>query len=225
MMGWEVRRRRSRPFRPLDLPVEPRTLLDVGAADGTPELYDAYPDALIVAFDPLIEQLDLLRKKLNPRECEPVQIALGKATGRAELAVDQMNLFKSSLHPRTALTRSNGPTMAQTVSVRALDDLVRERGWAPPFILKIDTEGHELEVLEGAMETLMKTAAIYCETSVAPRFEDGYRFSDIAAFLIASGFELCDVLAAPRLPDGRTSYLDCVWIPRTPSGRAGVRQR
>ena len=212
-VGVDVRRYRPHPYRPRTLPLPPRTVLDVGAADGTAELYRAYPDALVVAVEPIVEQLDALRGVLAGLPAEFHAVAVGAEEGEAELDVDPSNLLKSSFSRRTALTASNVELAPRRVPVRTLDALLSEHAWGPPFILKIDTEGHDLDVLRGAEKVLANTVALYCETSLAPRFESGYLFRDIATFLLDRGFDLTDVLATARGPDGRTAVADCLWTP------------
>jgi FkbM family methyltransferase len=211
-IGLDVRRLRAHPWRPIQLALEVATILDVGAADGTPDLYRAYPSAKIVAIDPIAEQLARLRLKLGGRTAEYVEAALGDRDGSVELHVDRTNILKSSVSARTALTASDGRLEPRVVRVRRLDDVVAEHNWPAPFALKIDTEGQELAVLSGAEETLSGCAVVYCETSVAARFEGGYTFSDVARHMLGHGFELVDVIDAPTGRDGRTIFLDCVWL-------------
>lgn len=213
-LGLDVRRYRPHPYRPATLVAEPRTILDVGAADGTPELYDAFPKAFLVAFEPIAEQLARLGLLLGDRPAEFVTVALGNTDGKLELTIDTTNALKSSFHSRTPLTSSSGTTVGRCVDLRTLDQLAKTSNWQPPFALKIDTEGHELAILQGAPETLKRTAVLYCETTVGRRFEQGYQFSDVASLLFDRGFELVDVLTAPRGRDGRTLFLDTVWTPR-----------
>jgi FkbM family methyltransferase len=213
-VGLEVRRARPHPWRPEGVAIAAGTILDVGAADGTPELYAAFPDAHLVAFDPIPEQLERLRRSVESRESvELIEVALGSSPGRAELHIPTARPLKSSLHTRTALTAESGDYDTRAVQVRRLDDVVQEHTWPTPFILKVDTEGHDLEVLEGAVETLRACAVVYCETSLSRRFDGGYRFADMSRFMFDQGFDLVDVLDAPRARDGRTAYLDCVWVP------------
>lgn len=211
----ELRRYRPHPYRPAKVLAEPRTILDVGAADGTPELYTAFADAFIVAFEPLPEQLPRLRAGLETRSHQIIGVAVGSSDGTLDLAVDAINPLKSSFHPRTTFTRSAEHCVRRTVPVRTLDGLVSAGGWVPPYVLKVDTEGHELDVLKAATRTLERTVALYCETTVGQRFDGGYTFSEVAGFLIAQGFELVDLLAAPRGGDGRTLFVDAVWVPRS----------
>jgi FkbM family methyltransferase len=214
--GLEVRRRRTHPWRPPGTRVSARTIIDVGAADGTPDLYRAFPEAgLVVAFDPIPEQLAKVQRSVGTRNVELHDFALGSSPGSLELQLPDRDIFKSSFHPRTNLTAERGKSATRSVRIQRLDDVARECNWPSPFVLKIDTEGHDLEVLLGATETLAHCAVVYCETSLGSRFEGGYRFSELHQLLYERGFEIVDVLEAPRGPDARVLFLNCVWVPRS----------
>ncbi len=213
--GLEIRRSAEPPWRPPDASFSAGTILDVGAADGTPALYRAYPEARIVAVDPIAEQLARLQASLSGRPVEVFETALGSEPAVLELHMPERNLHKSSLHARTALTADRGKSEARQVPVTTLDELVGSNDWPAPYVLKIDTEGHDLEVLRGSVVTLRQCAVVYCETSLGARFESGYRFRDLSEFLFAAGFDLVDVLHIGRGITRHASYVDCVWVPRT----------
>jgi hypothetical protein len=58
----------------------------------------------------------------------------------------------------------------------------------PPIVLNIDTEGHELEVLEGSVKSLKIIDIVIMEVSVAKRFENSYTFEEIIHFMKRHGF-------------------------------------
>ena len=55
-------------------------------------------------------------------------------------------------------------------SVTTLDALRAERGWEGPFGLKIDAEGYEHRVIEGAAALLRDTQFVIAEVSVTRPF-------------------------------------------------------
>ncbi len=67
--------------------------------------------------------------------------------------------------------------------------------------LKVDTEGYELEVLQGAAETLLRCDFVLLELSVTHRFDDIAPPSRIVAELARAGLELRDILRSTG--DGR----------------------
>jgi hypothetical protein len=83
--------------------------------------------------------------------------------------------------------------------------------------LKIDTEGHEFEVLKGATETLHRSAAVMMEMSITERYVDGYVFSDVITLMRDRGFEIYDILfVAPEIrTNNRTKFVDALFVPVT----------
>lgn len=71
------------------------------------------------------------------------------------------------------------------VPMRTLDGVVPAR---PTRLLKIDVEGFELPVLQGAAETLAQTEIVYCELSTANCRRFGYEPQEVEALLLNSGF-------------------------------------
>lgn len=188
------------------------TLLDVGVAEGTPELYTTYPEAQIVLFEPRdISGVVAEYQKALPG-LEYVPVALGAEEGSLALQVAPGHGALASAYRRTALADRGVDWQTVEVPVRRLDDVVAEAGWRGPFGLKVDTEGHELAVLQGAVATLVDTRFVIVEASVKRRFEGSYAFPELVAFLHEQGFELLDVLNGHR-PAPR--FFDCLFVRST----------
>ncbi len=69
----------------------------------------------------------------------------------------------------------------------------------PIAFMKIDVEGSELRVLEGARQTLARTACVNCEMGEAHYRRYGYGMSDLIAHLQQAGLQTCVVDGARRL--------------------------
>jgi hypothetical protein len=72
-----------------------------------------------------------------------------------------------------------------------LDDVLKSRNDSPPYLLKIDVDGVELQILNGATQTLKKCACVIIE---CPMSLDHRMFFDRANFLNKSGFVLWDIV-------------------------------
>jgi FkbM family methyltransferase len=105
-----------------------------------------------------------------------IECALGSAPGRSGLNVTAETQF-SSLHVPTAETaaRFDRKTKYEVVEVeiRTLDEEApRMADWTAGrrIYLKLDTQGHDLAVLEGAGTFLQSVDAMQSEVAIRPRY-------------------------------------------------------
>ncbi|KIT15556.1 FkbM family methyltransferase [Jannaschia aquimarina] len=174
-------------------------IIDVGVLNGTPFLYDAFPDSHFILVDPLEESGAAIAAKWSHLSYEFHLTAAGASPGQLDLLVEPGRLARSSA------SRRAGPPSAtpRPIFVTPLDRITQGR--PGPFGLKIDTEGHEIEVLKGATETLKRCEFVIAEVSIKKRFAGGYRFSDMIGFMADHGFEahsfLSGLTRAPRMSD------------------------
>lgn len=188
---WNVDRLASYGF-------SPATVIDVGVADGTPPLYAAFPDAYLVLCDPLEEFEPALARIVSERPGEYFVGALGSAPGTVTMEVDP-NLHVSSTLPKVFPELD---TERRDVTLTTLDLMVAEHDWKPPFGLKLDTEGSEMEVLRGASDMLARTEFVISEVSVHERFQGACTCAELVAEMRTRGFEFCDLLDADVTPLG-----------------------
>ncbi len=187
-----------------------RTVIDVGVADGTPHLYEAFPEADLLLIDPLpVVERVAEALQAQGRSVRHHVGAVGRECASLAFGVADARQSRSSFHDRTSLTA--GPTTrAILVPVRTLDQVAA--GELPPFGLKIDTEGHEIEVLAGAAATLRQSAFVQMEVSVKRRFVGGYSFADAIACMADHGFALLDILSQPA---ASPKLLECLFVPHS----------
>jgi FkbM family methyltransferase len=205
--------------RPKGWPVESAarpvaSLIDVGCAFGTPEFYGLNKEASLLLVDPVAEYVPWIEKILAHRPGKYAITALGALAGEVELNVELDAPTRSSALRRTALTRTSGRVERRVVPVATLDSLVESLELRPPYGIKIDTEGYELEVLRGATQTLAKSELVIAETSVLPRFERSYSFLELLQYLDQAGFEVHGVVSAQADPQGLIRYLDVAFVPK-----------
>jgi len=144
---------------------EPGCIIDVGIATGTPGLYETYPDAMFVLFDPIAEN-EVFMKDICERypQARYYLAAAGSSHGRQTLSVDPT--YGGSRFVESVGRHSHG--VDREVPVLAIDDVVAELGCRGPFVIKVDTEGSELEVLEGAHQVMGDTEMLILESRTWP---------------------------------------------------------
>ncbi len=84
--------------------------------------------------------------------------------------------------------------------------------FAGPTLLKLDVEGYEAKVLQGARETLYDVDVIISEVSVAPRTEVGLSMPAYLSLLESFGFAAINVADISLLGrGGPIAYMDVVF--------------
>jgi FkbM family methyltransferase len=118
--------------------------------------------------------------------------AVGAAEGRAEMNISA-NSYSSSLLPIEQRHTENDPASRyiarESVHVTTLDAALLPL-LAPDarLLLKIDTQGYEAQVLEGAPSLLDRVHIVECELSLAPLYDGQPPFSEMLARLAVRGF-------------------------------------
>lgn len=140
---------------PVALP--PGAILDVGANIGLAAAWLArtFPGRPIHCFEPLVENVAMVRK--NCPGARVSAVAVGREPGRTTLRVDPDGVMASAIPTRWK-------TGERDLEVITLDDYTREHEPGAIALLKMDTEGMELDILDGAAETLARTHAAVMET-------------------------------------------------------------
>jgi FkbM family methyltransferase len=207
--------RRETGWRPENLRkpgLAPATVIDVGVARGTPSLYDAFPGAHLVLIEPLREFEGDLERISRRRGGEYVLTAVGAAPGRAELFVNSQMLYESSfLVNEWRPPEEHEALERREVEVTTLDALRAERGWQGPFGLKIDAEGYEHQVIEGATALLADAQFVIAEVSVTRPFAGGASFAGFIALMDRHGFAVHDLLDGSKRGIGGVEFVDVMF--------------
>jgi FkbM family methyltransferase len=203
--GWRTENLRKPGFTPA-------TVIDVGVADGTRYLYEAFPDAHLVLIEPLSEFEKHLQRICRDWGGEYVLAAVGPAPGRAEIHIDPAMLYESSLLVNELRPPEKNAALAhREIEVTTLDALMSERRWNGPFGLKIDAEGYEHRVIEGAGAVLRETQFVIAEVSVTRPFAGGISFADFIALMDGHGFAVHDLLDGQKRGNGGVEFVDALF--------------
>jgi FkbM family methyltransferase len=199
----------------------PRTIIDVGVADGTMDLYGPFPAARLLLVEPMREFRSAITSILARYGGHSFEVAAGAETG--ELAITFHDGVAAAHN--AAFTGDVEPGRhVRMVPIRRIDDLVDEAHMPGPYLLKIDVEGFEREVLKGAGGILADTDVIILETAFY-RF-DGARpiFHEVVADMAARGYVVFDMFDGWRRPLDQSLALYDVAFVRQDSALRGARQ-
>lgn len=171
-------------------------VIDVGANTGqyAKSIRRAGYRGRILSFEPLRDAWERcsVEASRDPYWALAARVALGATQGSVRINVAR-NSVSSSLLPMRDAHRSAAPASSyidtEVVEMRRLDDAARaeiERARRP--FLKIDTQGYEGEVLEGATGVRDKLQGIQLEISLTPLYEGAPALTDLLDLMARWGF-------------------------------------
>ncbi len=189
---------------------KPATVIDVGVATQTLELYEEFRDARLLLIEPLAEFEPFLRKTCASYRAQYVLAAAGEAPGTATINVHPDKDGSSLLKEVEGASVDGVP---REVPVVTLDQVCAEKGLAGPYLIKVDVQGAELRVLAGAERTLRETEAVILEVTLFGTMIGGPQVYDVAARMKQYGFVAYDMWGHNYRPfDGALCQLDMAFV-------------
>jgi FkbM family methyltransferase len=192
----------------------PQTVIDVGAAYGsfTGLCQTTFPHARYLLLEPLEEYRPLLEQTKQSSTCVDYCLAAAAAhEGHVEINVHPDLVGSSLCREVESGTGVNGVT--RTVRSVTLDRLLDEKGLPGPYLLKVDVQGAELEVLAGAERTLRDAELVVLEVSFFKFFEAGPECAEVIAYMKVRGFVPYDIVGRQYRPlDGALSQADLAFV-------------
>lgn len=165
------------------------TVFDVGANIGqSAQLYlQNFRAANVYSFEPVAatyRKLEALAQIHRPR-LRTFSCAMGATAGEVNIHVHAFDRMSSIPHRRP-------DDKAELVQQETLSDFCREEGIEKIDFLKIDTEGYELQVLEGAAPLLenQRIRLLLVECEPVAKSEYFVSFAEVSSFLYRFKYEL-----------------------------------
>ena len=169
-----------------------RTVIDVGANKGRAarRFRRLFPEARVHCVEPIPRLCRRLEQWAETQgdAVRVFELALARAPSERPLYVHRQSDILSTL----AVPAPGEAARYEPIPVRVetLDRLAAELSVAPEVLVKLDTEGLDLEVIRGGEETLRRAAAVIVEAAFYPNAdgEGAPTFEDIAAALRDLGY-------------------------------------
>ncbi len=194
---------------------EPSVVFDVGAHQGQTTLHfrKSFPAASIHCFEPVEANFNKL--KLNTKGKKKIRInrfALGSSN-------DYVKMTDSNSDQTHQVSRNHCKTLSNgdlpMVPMKTIDSYMEHEGIAGIDLLKIDVEGYELEVLEGAKNALERSLikVIFAECDFDPEDTQHTYFNELWNYLRSRNFSffgLYDVIHYERNQD--IGYCNALFI-------------
>ena len=197
-----------RRFKKLNLPVN--TVIDIGAAAGKWSLAarEIWPDTSYLLFEPLAErkkELEGLTKAYPNFHFVPR--AAGKESGSIKFVVTD-DLDGSGVASGDQL-KSN----VRSVEVSSIAEEIKKFGLNGPYLVKLDTHGFEVPILEGCTELLDQISVFIIESYGFRIAKNSLLFWEMCAYMDKIGFALFDIVdIMHRQKDGAFWQCDAFFI-------------
>jgi len=214
-------------------------IFDVGANNGLSleEFKTWWKSSIVHCFEPQEECLDILIKKSKAYKKSSFFInrtAVGKKeennvifyshdinsglSGFNKVDTDSLDsVFLNELKTTNSSTKlnqyMNKLNHERLVDVIRLDDYMVSHEIDRINLLKIDTQGHEPEVLSGLGKRLEDVDVVVTELMFYDYYNRSLSFTDIEKYLMPAGFQLYDISHIAKNPmNGRTDWVDVIYV-------------
>lgn len=199
------------------------TLVDVGARGTLDARWRRFADSLrVIAID--ADEAAPVHAEGAARH-DVIRAAVGAALGPSPFYITRSAGSSSTLRPNRALL-ARFPEAERfdvvnetTLVVQPLDEVLGAAGVTGVDFLKLDTQGSELAILEGAPVALASAVGVEVEVEFVQMYEGQPTFGDVDRFLTARGFELFDLnrvywrrRAGPPTGRGQLIFADALYL-------------
>jgi FkbM family methyltransferase len=167
-------------YRAAGLLTDRSVVIDAGANIGAFSVFagSLTPHGSVYAFEPDPRAFGLLEKNIaSYLNIRGYNIGLGDVSKRRKLYSLSHDTFNTTYEDsgRVEIVRSKGPVTAVDSQITTIDEFVAQQNINRVDFIKIDTEGYEAKVIEGARDTIKKHRPIIVMA--------GYHHSDDVAVL------------------------------------------
>lgn len=185
------------------------SVIDVGASDGrwSRVARKYFPQAACLLIEAQEEHRQALeRMKAQVQRVDYVIAAAGDKPGN--IYFDAEDLF-GGLASLTPVGRH-----CRVVPMITVDDEVSDRGLSPPYLLKLDTHGFELPILEGSRNTLAAASLVVIEAYNFKLTADSLKFHEMCTYMEEKGFSCIDIIEPMHRPGDKVFWqMDLVFMP------------
>ena len=182
----------------------PFTLIDVGAAGGVNRRYwKNFRNLTVVGFEPDEREFSKLQQSEGQHW---YQIALNSSDGVFDLNVTRHQTNTSLLEPNIELIKQLSLDVRDFDIIRkvplrcqTLDRVCADHGIVP-HVVKLDTQGTELDILKGGEACLRRSIfALEAEVEFLPLYNNQALFTDVHEYVSGLGFQLMGFLNPVRI--------------------------
>jgi len=194
------------------------TVLDVGASDGrwTELLQRRFGDAHyhLVEAKP-VHQPALKKYAESQSNVTFTQAAASNRVGTVEFFDPPEDTFGGRAADDYPFSEQQREHLIK-VKATTLSAEVKDHDLKPPYLIKLDTHGHETSILEGAADILPETCVLILELYNLKLGDDSMMFWEMCGWLEQRGFRCWDLFdVVRRSSDGVLWQFDALFLPES----------
>jgi len=230
--GYEIRRtvaRKSEPDAFFDMEQlctghDDLVVFDVGAHHGqtASDFRKAFPSARIFCFEPFAESFEILRSTVaGDRRIQIFNYGLSNCDGALDFNINPSSATNSLLQTDTAASLAWDQNLLETKEVvradfRTLDSVVRKLDLPKINILKLDVQGAEHMVVDGAAMSCQAGVIdmIYSEIITQPTYAGQKRVDAALAVFLDRGFDVHNIYNLSLTRNGKLRQVDVFFTRR-----------
>jgi len=191
------------------------TVVDIGAHNGDWAWSVLISSGVkrLIAMEPNPTSFTRLQNRVRPfPHCQCLNVAAGSGRALLPFQITKEARCCSLLLPQENIrdAYAGGMDVIEKIDVRVekLDDLLADTGEVS--LMKIDVQGYERDVLEGAKETLTRTKWLLIEVNFISHYAGDLLFADLDCLVRRNGFVLA-ALSAPFCKNGQVLWADALY--------------
>ena len=197
-------------------------IFDVGACTGSvsSQYNTLFKKTVIYSFEPYFPSFEILKKAMSRfNNVKVFNIALSDKTGQSAFHVNKSFATNSILETHADSGKNWDNEALNTIEeikidTITLDDFIDQNQIDKIDILKLDTQGTEYQILEGASKSIEqnKIPLIYLEIITMPTYQQQKSFDEILLLLRNKGFSLYNLYNYSYTKLGELRQVDAIFI-------------
>lgn len=205
-----------------ELGFNPKKIIDIGAYEGNwaTEINTIFPHAHILMIEGQKNKRPILLEKVKSIKNSTVKIALLGA----EVKDVKFNIYETA---SSVFTEDNETDASEElITLSLLDDIVKDTHFEQADLIKIDTQGYELEILKGGRNVFKSAQCVLLEVSLLGIYKEAPLVAEVIDYMKQNGFVLYDICSLMRRPYDKALFQsDFIFLKEEHPLRSSTRWR
>jgi FkbM family methyltransferase len=196
---------------------DPKNVIDIGAYEGhwTIDFLEVFPSSKVLMIEAQSKKETILNAVKNKFSGVDYSIGLLSSVDNVEVNFIEN---ETASHIDSTIEFNGNINNTNLVKTKSLDTILSENNIALPDFLKLDVQGHEIEVLKGSSKALSNAEICLLEVTLIDLGDKSPLFTEVNNFMDQNGFQVYDISQFMRRPFDKAMYqMDVLFIKKDSS--------